>query len=77
MPKYEPSQDMKLRLENSFKYHAPKEDQAERYEAIRAAGLEFALVVVSNTLGSREQSLAITAIEEAVMRANQAIALNE
>ena len=67
---------MEARLVNSFSYHAPMGDQAERYERLRAAGLDFAREVVRLTPPSREQSLAITAIEEAVMRANQSVALN-
>ena len=74
---YLPSDDMYKRLKNSFVYHAPFADQTTRYEIIRKAGLTMALAIVQMTPPSREQSLSITAIEEAVMRANQAIALNE
>ena len=77
MPKYNPDASVTARIENSFSYHAPKDDQAERYEAIRKAGKEMAWVIFSLTPTSREQSLSITALEEVVMRANQAIALNE
>jgi hypothetical protein len=48
-----------------------------RYEEIRRSGLYLAGVVNSQTPPSREQSLALTAIEEAVMWANAAIARNE
>lgn len=77
MIRYVIDEAMKARLNNSFSYHAPFGDQAGRYEAIRSAGLNFAYDIIERTPASREQSLAITAIEEAVMRANQAIALNE
>ena len=61
-------------LENRFTYHAPKDDQPLRYEEIRAAGKEFARLIVSGCPESREQSLAVTHIEEAVFWANAAIA---
>lgn len=75
--KYAISEDMEARLANSFTYHAPHGDQAERYGIIREAGKTFARLICHLSPPSREQSLAITAVEEAVMRANQAIALNE
>lgn len=64
-------------LVNRFTYHAPKEDQIERYEEIRAKGLLFALEVFGSCPESRERLLALTKIEEAVMWANAAIARNE
>lgn len=60
-----------------FTFHPVQPGQAERYEAIRAKALEFATLVVDLTPESREQSLAITAIEEAVSQANGAIARRE
>ncbi len=63
-------------LENRFTYHAPKGDQPGRYEAIRAEEKKFATVVVALTPESREQSLALTRLEEAVFWANAAIARN-
>ena len=64
-------------LQNRFTYHAPKNDQPARYEDIRKTGREFAEVVNAHCPDSRERSLAITKIEEAVMWANAAIARNE
>lgn len=64
-------------LEQIFTYHPPFGDQPERYVAIRAAALTFARLVQSSTPPSREQSLALTTIQEAVMWANSAIAVNE
>lgn len=60
-----------------FTFHPVQPGQAERYEAIRAKALEFATLVVDLTPESREQSLAITAIEDAVYAANAAIARRE
>ena len=76
MPKYENGQNI-ARIETNFKYHAPKDDQPERYERIRAKAKELALVINEDTPFSREQSLAFTALEEVVMQANAAIARNE
>lgn len=68
---------MNPNLKNNFTYHAPKEGQPQRYEAIREKGLELALLVDKLTPTSREKSLAMTKLEEAVMWANAAIARNE
>lgn len=65
------------RIKRDFTYHAPKEGQKERYTEIRDRARAFALYLAENTPASREQSLAITALEEAVMWANAAIARNE
>lgn len=74
--KYDNGQN-EARIENNFKYHAPKEDQPKRYEMIRAKARELAHIINGCTPASREQSLAFTALEEAVMHANSAIARNE
>ena len=64
-------------LQNRFTYHAPKGDQGERYVALRAAALTLAMDITAKTPPSREQSLALTHLEEAVFWANAAIARNE
>ena len=64
-------------LENRFTYHPPKDGQAERYVKIRNAGLELARLIDSHTPASREQSVAMTKLDEVVMWANAAIARNE
>lgn len=65
------------RVANDFTYHPPKPDQIPRYEAIRAKGRELAEFILDNTPVSREQSTALTKVEEAVFHANAAIARNE
>jgi hypothetical protein len=62
-------------IENVFSYHAPTGDQPVRYEAIRAAAKEFALVLVANTPKSADQTAAVRKLRESVMTANAAIAL--
>ncbi len=64
-------------LDKIFTYHAPKGDQGERYIKLREKAKEFAEAVVDLTPASREQSLAVTAIQQASMWANAAIAINE
>lgn len=64
-------------IDNRFTYHAPMEDQPARYEAIRAivkAAAEFINEVCPE---SREKSLAVTHLEEAVFWANASIARHE
>lgn len=64
-------------LENRFTYHAPKTGQPERYVKIRDAAKSLAYDITAETPASREQSLALTHLEEAVFWANAAIARNE
>jgi len=76
---YVPDPKIVARIANDHCYHAPKAElnQAARYEQIREAGRAFAMLLLGITPPSREQSLALTHIEEAVMMANAAIARNE
>ena len=60
-----------------FTYHQPKNGQPEKYEEIRHAARSFATLLLALTPESREQSLAITHLEEAVFWANASIARNE
>ncbi len=66
-----------VRLSNVFSYHAPKGDQVERYRVLRNDALALALRIVGLTPSGREQELALTKLEEAVMFANAAIARGE
>lgn len=75
--KYEISKEEEQRLNNVFVYHSPKEDQNERYVLLRDKAKELAFLIVGNTPKSREQSLALTKLEEAIFAANAAIARNE
>jgi hypothetical protein len=65
------------RIENNFIHHAPKDGQAERYKAMRDNAKDMAMTILSFTPPSREQSLALTKLEEVVFWANAAIARNE
>jgi hypothetical protein len=61
-------------LENRFTYHAPKPGQPEVYAALRAEAKALAETIDEYAPESREKSLAITKLEEAVFWANAAIA---
>ena len=66
-------------IARSFTYHPPLDSlaQPQRYEQIRTAGREFALLLAAQCPESRELAVAITKLEESVMWANKAIAANE
>ena len=64
-------------LDNNFTYHAPISDQPARYVEIRDKAKELAYLICSKTPVSREQSLALTNLEQAIFWANAAIARNE
>ena len=64
-------------IENNFTYHAPNEDQIERYNILRFDAKELAEQIRDLCPDSRERSLAFTKLEECVMWANAAIARNE
>ena len=70
-------EDKLKQIENNFTYHSPKDGQPERYTAIREKAKELATLIVQQTPVSREQSVALTELETAVMWANAAIARNE
>lgn len=63
-------------LDNAFTYHAPKDDQPARYVALRDMGRELAREILVRSKPSRERSLALTNLEEAIMWANAGIARN-
>lgn len=74
---YPPTDDQIAQNQRAFKYHAPKEGQSERYQQIRDKAWSVADFVIRNCPPSRERSLALTKLEEAVMWANASIARNE
>lgn len=68
---------MKPEIEKNFSYHAPKEGQPAKYEALRDKAKELAYLIDELVPGSREKSLALTNLEQSVFWANAAIARNE
>ena len=69
--------DKKAQVESNFTYHAPKEGQPEKYVKIRDNAKLLAHLFLELTPESREQSLALTNLEQAVFWVNAAIARNE
>lgn len=63
-------------IENNFSYHVPKEGQPAKYEAIRAKAKELAYLIDSVVPKSREQSVAMTNLEQVVFWANAGLARN-
>lgn len=70
-------QELIDRLARDFSYHKPVGTQNDRYVEIRARARLLAEFICEYTPASREQSLAVTKLEEAVFWANAAIARNE
>ena len=66
-----------IEMENRFMYHAPKGDQAERYQSLRSMTKLLAGLFESMCPEGREKALAFTKLEEAIMWANAAIARRE
>ena len=69
--------DPDAELANRFTWHPPKPGQPDRYLAIRENALTLARIITQSCPASRERSLAVTKLEEAVFWANAAIARNE
>jgi hypothetical protein len=63
-------------INNNFQYHAPKPGQPEIYSELRARGKDLALLISGLVPNSRERSLALTKLEEAIFWANAGIARN-
>lgn len=61
-------------LNNRFTYHKPKEGQPEKYEKLRTAAKSLAWDICESCPDSRERSLALTNLEQAIMWANASIA---
>jgi hypothetical protein len=64
-------------LNSWFTYHAPSEEQRDRYEAIRMAARTMAQIIIIHTPSSPDQTAAIRKLRECVMTANAAIACEE
>ena len=67
---------MDPKIENAFTYHAPKEGQPAKYQAIREKAKELAYMINTLVSDSREKSLAMSKLEECSMWANAGIARN-
>ena len=61
-------------IETRFTYNRPQETQSERYAMLGDKAKEFAVMINITCPESREKSLAITSLEQAVMWSNASIA---
>lgn len=61
-------------IETNFTYHAPSESQVDRYTLLRNKAKELAYAIDERCPSSREKSLALTNLEQAIMWANASIA---
>jgi hypothetical protein len=64
------------RIAELFKYHAPREDQLPKYDAIRTAAKHFAEILLKNTTYGKDQEAALSKLRVAVMLANASVALD-
>ena len=68
---------MNATLEQTYIYHPPTPAQTARYWTLRDGGKTLAKLITELTPQSREQSEALTNVQQAIMWANAAIAINE
>lgn len=74
---YDITEQVDKDLQKRVTYHAPKEGQQERYVLLREKAKELAFLIVHNAPQSRELSLALTNLEQAIFWVNASIARNE
>lgn len=74
--KYNLDHDQQLRLDK-WHYHNPKVSQPERFETINNSTRDLARMIMELTPKGRQQSLALTHLEDVRMRANASIVLDE
>lgn len=60
-------------IEKCFTYHSTKDDQLQKYTRLREDAKRLAYLIDDCCPDSREKSLAVTNLEQAVMWANAAI----
>lgn len=63
-------------IENAFTYHKPTPEQIPVYESLRDMGGQLARHIYANCPESRERSIALAKLREAIMWANAAVACN-
>ena len=64
-------------INSIFTYHKPFGSQPERYQILRNFAHQFAIIINDHCPESREKALALTSLQQCVMWANAAIAINE
>jgi hypothetical protein len=61
-------------LVRRFRHHPPKDGQRDRFEKVRQACLDLAVLVDTECPDSREKTLALTHLDDVMFNANAAIA---
>ena len=74
---YTPTEEDLKRLKANFTHHPPTGTQLARYESIRNSARAMANLILVSCPPSRERSLALTRLEEAMMWSNASIARGE
>lgn len=71
--------DRQAEFHNAIAYHKAdtSPEVIAKFEALRGAAKEFGDVVFANTKPSREQSVSLTHIEDALMWAIKQVAIND
>ena len=69
--------EMSQDKENPFEFVKPTVESEILMNKIRVCGREFHSYLTENVLNSRERSLALTKLEEAVMWANKAVVAHQ
>lgn len=79
IPEYKITEQDEAMLENNFIYHAPIAElkHVERYQNLRDAFRLFATQILKTCPPSRERSVALTNLEQAMFWSNASIARNE
>ena len=75
--RYDRQRKQYARIKRSLTNQPPGEDQIQRIEKLREVGKLLGESIIFSTEPSREQSLALTHLEETVMLAVKAIVLEE
>lgn len=70
-------EDRKQQVENSFKWHVSNDEKNAKMATLRQMGKDIALKILELVPGGREQALALTEVENAVMWANLGIVKND
>jgi len=75
--KYEIDSKTQGELNEWFKYHSPYGDQSDRYEALRSAARELAVMICEIVPPCADRTASLRKLRECIMTANAAIACQE
>lgn len=74
---YKPTPEALQRLENSLSFFPVRDEETCRFNLLRLRAKDFGVAILEGTPASREQSLALTELENCLMWAKAAICRNE